>query len=70
MQCQVEKLEHFQHILLLEFSGGTKAVEAARNICAMYRDNAIRERTARKWFSSLKEDRFDISHPLIFVILA
>ena len=27
----------------------------------MYGDNAIRESTARKWFSRFKEDRFDIS---------
>ena len=38
-----------------------KAAEAARNICAMYGDNAIGESTARKLFSRLKEDRFDIS---------
>ena len=38
-----------------------KAVEAARNIYAVYKDNAIGESTARKWFSRFKEDRFDIS---------
>ena len=32
-----------------------------RNVCAVYRDNAIRESTARKSFSRFKEDRFDIS---------
>ena len=44
-----------------EFNRGVKAVEAARNICALYMDNAIGESTARKWFSHFKEDRFDIS---------
>ena len=57
----MEKLEHFRHILLFEFNKGTKAVEAARNICAMYGDNAIGENTARKRFSHFKEDHFDIS---------
>ena len=38
-----------------------KAAEVARNICTMYGDNAIGESMARKWFSSFKEDRFDIS---------
>ena len=35
--------------------------EAARNICAMYGDNAIGESTARKWFSPFKKDRFNIT---------
>ena len=63
MKCQVEKLEHFRHILLFEFNRGVKAAEAARNICVVYGDNAIRDRenAARKWFSRFKEDRFDIS---------
>ena len=33
----------------------------ARNICAVYGDNAIGENTTRGWFSPFKEDRFDIS---------
>ena len=57
----MEKFEYFQHILLFEFSRGAKAVETARNICAVYGDNAIGESTARKWFSRFKEDRFYIS---------
>ena len=38
-----------------------KAAEADRNICAVYGDNAIGEITERKWFSSFKKNRFDIS---------
>ena len=56
----MEKLEHFRHILLFEFYRGTKAAEAARNICAVYGDNAIGERTARKWVSRFKENRFTL----------
>ena len=48
-------------ILLFEFNRGAKAAEVARNICAMYRDNAIGESMVRKWFSRFKEDRFDSS---------
>ena len=51
MECPVEKLEHFRHILLFDFSRGAKAAETARNICAVYGDNAIGESTERKWFS-------------------
>ena len=43
-ECQVEKLEHFRHILLFEFYRGEKAAETARNIFAVYGDNAIGER--------------------------
>ena len=57
----MEKLEHFRHILLFHFDRGAKPVEAARNICAMYGDNAIGESIIRKWFSRFKEYRFDIS---------
>ena len=60
MECQVEKLEHFRHILLFEFKRGNKALEVARNICAVYGVNAIGESMARKWFSRFKDDSFDI----------
>ena len=54
MECQVDKLKHFRHILLFEFSRGAKAAEAARNIRAMYGDNAIGESMARKYFLILR----------------
>ena len=57
----MEKLEQIRHILLFEFSRGAKAAETARNIRAVYCDNAIGQSTARKWFSRFKERRFDIS---------
>ena len=60
----MEKWEHFQHILLFEFNREVKAVEAARNIFAVYGDNTIGESTARKWFSCFMEDHFDISDTL------
>ena len=54
-------LEHFWHIILFEFSRGSKAAEATRNICAMNGENAIGKITIRKLFSCFKKDRFDIS---------
>ena len=57
----MEKLEYLRHILLFEFNIGAKAEKSARNICAVYGDNAIGESTARKWFSRFKEDHFDNS---------
>ena len=47
---------------LLSSMEGEKAAEAATNICAVYRDNAIEESTAIKCFSRFKENRFDISN--------
>ena len=56
----MEKLEHFRHILLFEFNRGAKAVVAARNICTVYEDNAIRVSKARKWISCFKKDRLTL----------
>ena len=58
----MEKLEHFRHVILFEFNIGAQATEAARNICAVFGENAIGESMAREWFSRFKEGRFDISH--------
>uniref|UniRef100_A0A914HSH7 Mos1 transposase HTH domain-containing protein n=1 Tax=Globodera rostochiensis TaxID=31243 RepID=A0A914HSH7_GLORO len=59
---QVDKNEHFRHLLLFEFNKGTKASEAAQNICAVYGEDAIAERTARKWFVRFREGVFDLKN--------
>ena len=61
IECQVEKLERFRHILQFELNRGNKSAETARNICAVYGDKTIGESMARKWFSRFKEVRVDIS---------
>jgi hypothetical protein len=61
MECQVERNEHFGHLLLYEFNRGSKAAKAARNICAVYREVSIAERTAKKWFVRFKQGDFDMS---------
>jgi hypothetical protein len=61
MECQVEKNEHFRHLLLYEFNRGSKATEAAQNICAVYGEDSVAERTAQKWFASFKQGNFDMS---------
>ena len=48
----------FSYIFFSKFNRGAKA---ARNISAVYEDNAIGENTAKKRCSRFKEDRFDIS---------
>jgi hypothetical protein len=47
MECQIEKNEHFRHLLLYEFNRGSKAGEAARNICAVYGEDSVAESTAQ-----------------------
>jgi hypothetical protein len=47
MECQIEKNEHFRHLLLYKFNRGDKAAEAAQNICAIYGEDSISERTAQ-----------------------
>ncbi|KOC60012.1 Histone-lysine N-methyltransferase SETMAR [Habropoda laboriosa] len=59
MECQVEKNEHFRH-LLFAFNQGSKAAKAARDICAVYGEGAIAERTARDWYAKFKNGNFDL----------
>ncbi|RWR98918.1 Histone-lysine N-methyltransferase SETMAR-like protein, partial [Dinothrombium tinctorium] len=60
MECQVEKNEHFRHLLLFAFNQGSKAAKAARDICAVYGEDAIAERTARDWYAKFKNGNFDL----------
>jgi hypothetical protein len=60
MDCQVEKNENFQH-LLYEFNRGSKAAEAARNICAVYGEDPIAQTTDQKWFARFKQGNFVMS---------
>ena len=60
MECQVEKNEHFRHRLLFAFNQGSKAAKAARDICAVYGEGAIAERTARDWYAKFENGNFDL----------
>ncbi|KAL6429521.1 hypothetical protein ACFW04_008300 [Cataglyphis niger] len=60
MECQVEKNEHFRHLLLFAFNQSSKAAKAARDICAMYGEGAIAERTVRDWYAKFKNKNFDL----------
>jgi hypothetical protein len=61
MERQVDKNEHFRHLLLYEFSLCSKAAETARNICAVYGEDSIPERTAQEWFAPFKQGNFYMS---------
>ena len=59
MECQVEKNEHFRHL-----HQGSKGANAARDICAVYGEGAIAERTARDWYTKFKNGNFDLKGAL------
>ena len=70
MECQVEKNEHFWHILLFAFNQGSNAAEASRNICAVYGVGAIAERTTRDWYAKFKKGNFDLNDLVLAVQLS
>ncbi|KFD49132.1 hypothetical protein M513_09956 [Trichuris suis] len=55
MECQVDKKEHLRHVLLFLYNGGLSALAAAGKIQAVYEEEAISDRVARK------EGNFDLS---------
>ena len=61
MECQVDKNEHFRHFLLFAFNQRSKVSKAAQDICAVYGEGAISERTAQKWFSRFAVGNFELS---------
>jgi glucan phosphorylase len=46
---------------LCEFNRGSKAAEAARNICVVYGEDSIAERIAQQLFARFKQGSFDMS---------
>jgi hypothetical protein len=64
MEWQVEENKHFRQLLLYEFTRGSKASEAARNICVVYGEDSIAERTSQKWFVCFKQGNFDMNDTL------
>ncbi|KFD49143.1 hypothetical protein M513_09967 [Trichuris suis] len=61
MECQVDKKEHLRHVLLFLYNGGLSALAAAEKIHAVYGEEPISDRAARKWFSRFREGNFDLS---------
>ena len=61
MECQVEKLEHCQHILPFEFNRGRKQRTRPETFAPCMGTMPSERARQRKWFSRFKEDSFDIS---------
>ena len=60
MDCQVDKILHFQHFLLIAHNQSQKASKASGDIFAMYREDTIAEKTAWDWFGKFKHDNFNL----------
>ena len=60
MDIPGDKKLHFRHLLYFAFRRGQKASEATREICAVYREDAIAERIARDWFAKFKNGNSDL----------
>ena len=61
MDCKVNKKSHFRHLLLFAFKRGQKASEVTKDICAVYGEEAIAERTVRDWSVRFKHGNFDLN---------
>ena len=61
MDCQVNKQSHFRQLLLFAFNLGQKASKVTKNICVVYGEDAIAEKTVRDWFARFKRGNFDLN---------
>ena len=61
MDCQVNKKSDFPHLLFFAFNRDQKASEVTKDICAVYGEDAIPERTVRDWFARFKRGNFDLN---------
>ena len=50
--------EHFRHILLFYFRKGKNASQAHKKVCAVYGDEALKERQCQNWFSKFRSGDF------------
>lgn len=51
---------HYRNILLYQFRAGNTAVEARREICAVYGEEAVSEAMSKKWFKQFKDGNFNL----------
>lgn len=52
--------EHFRHILLYYFRKGKNATQAHRKLCAVYGNDALKERQCRNWFAKFRSGDFSL----------
>ncbi|VUZ43445.1 unnamed protein product [Hymenolepis diminuta] len=56
--------EHMRHILLFKFHNGNTASSAAKTLKHTYGNDAVNEKTYRRWFSAggFKKDDFSLKN--------
>nr|KAF6374223.1 hypothetical protein mPipKuh1_009456 [Pipistrellus kuhlii] len=52
--------EHFRHILLFYFCKGKNASQAHKKLCAVYGDEALKERQCQNWFAKFRSGDFSL----------
>ena len=52
--------EHFRHILLFYFRKGKNASQAHKKLCAVYGDEALKERQCQNWFVKFRSGDFSL----------
>ena len=57
-----EKKQHFRHIMLYYFKKGKNATETQKEICAVYGEGAVTDRTCQKWFAKFCAGVFSLDN--------
>ena len=52
--------EHYRHILLFYFRKGKNASQARKKLCALYGDEALKERQCQNWFDKFRSSDFSL----------
>jgi len=55
-----ENKVYFRHLMLFFYRKGKHATQAANKICAVYGEDAVVEKTVRKWFARFKVGDFNL----------
>ena len=55
-----ENKVHFRHLMLFFYRKGKNVTQAANEICAVYGEGAVTDRTVRKWFTRFKAGDFSL----------
>ena len=54
------KNEHFRHILLFYFHKGKNAAQAAKKLCDLYSEEALKDRQCQNWFIKFRSGDFSL----------
>ena len=52
--------EHYRHILLFYFRKEKNASQAHKKLCAVYGDEALKERLCQNWFNKFRSGDFSL----------